>query len=79
VGLEPGPLSLVSTIKKLLGRKICGSSLDIREYVRRDPSRLPRGTLSIRKIKLDTNFADKRRSLGGCSSLKDSGHGVYVF
>jgi hypothetical protein len=26
--------------------------------------------------KFDTNFVDKRRSLGGCSSLADLGHGV---
>jgi hypothetical protein len=39
VGLERGPLSLVSTIEELLGRKISGSGLEIREYGRRDPSR----------------------------------------
>jgi hypothetical protein len=37
--LERGPLSLVSTIEELLGRKSSGSGLDIREYGRRDPSR----------------------------------------
>jgi hypothetical protein len=39
VGLERGPLSLVSTNEELLGRNIGGSGLEIREYVRRDPSR----------------------------------------
>jgi hypothetical protein len=39
VGVERGPLSLVSTIEELLGRKSSGSGLEIREYDRRDPSR----------------------------------------
>jgi hypothetical protein len=38
VSLERGPLSLVSTIEELLGRKISGSSLESGEYGRRDPS-----------------------------------------
>jgi hypothetical protein len=44
LGLERGPLSLVSTIEKLLWRKSNGSCLESREYGRRDPSRWPRGT-----------------------------------
>jgi hypothetical protein len=39
VALEPGPLSLMSTIEELLGRKGSGSGLESREYGRRDPSR----------------------------------------
>jgi hypothetical protein len=39
VGLERGPLSLVSTIEELLGRKINDPGLDSREYGRRDSSR----------------------------------------
>jgi hypothetical protein len=39
VGLERGPLSLVSTFEELLGRKSSGSGLENREYVRRYPSR----------------------------------------
>jgi hypothetical protein len=38
VGLEQGPLSLVSTIEQLLGRKNSGSGLESREYGLRDPS-----------------------------------------
>jgi hypothetical protein len=40
-----GPLSLVSTIEELLGRKSSGSGLENLEHGRRDPSRWPRGTL----------------------------------
>jgi hypothetical protein len=36
---ERGPLSLVSTIQELLGRKSSGSGLENREYGRRDSSR----------------------------------------
>jgi hypothetical protein len=39
VGLERGPLSLVSTIEELLERKISGSGPEKRDYGRRDPSR----------------------------------------
>jgi hypothetical protein len=39
VGLERGPLGLVSTIEELLGRKISGSGLENRECGRRDLSR----------------------------------------
>jgi hypothetical protein len=45
VGLERGPLDLVSTIEELLERKSSGPGLESREYGRRDPSRWPRGTL----------------------------------
>jgi hypothetical protein len=38
VGLERGPLNLVSTIEELLERKSSGSGLENREYGRRDPS-----------------------------------------
>jgi hypothetical protein len=74
VGLERGPLSLVSTIEELLERKRSSSGLEIREYGRRDPSRWPRGTLHPRNV--DTNFADKRRSPSRHSPLADSSHGV---
>jgi hypothetical protein len=46
VGLERGPLSLLSTIEKLLGRKSRRSGLENRECGRRDPSRWSCGTLS---------------------------------
>jgi hypothetical protein len=66
VGLERGPLSLMSTIGELLERKSSGSGLESREYGRRDPSRRLRDTpLSAEKV--GTNFADKLRY----SSLAD--------
>jgi hypothetical protein len=53
VGLEWGPLSLVSKTEELLGRKSSGSGLEFREYGCRDPWQ----PLSS---KVGTKFADKR-------------------
>jgi hypothetical protein len=39
MGLQRGPLSLVSTIEDLLGRNSSGSGLENREYGRGYPSR----------------------------------------
>jgi hypothetical protein len=52
VGLERGPLRLVTTIEELLERKSSGSSVEIGEYGRRDPSRWPCGTLYLQKLAL---------------------------
>jgi hypothetical protein len=71
VGLERGPLSLVSTIEELLGRK---SSVSVyRDYGRKDVMLTAWHSPSA---KVGTNFADKWRSLDRYSSLADSSHGV---
>jgi hypothetical protein len=63
VGLERGPLSLVSTTEELLERKSSGSGLENREYGRRDPSRWPRGTPYPQKLTL-TSPTSGCRSVG---------------
>jgi hypothetical protein len=63
VGLERGPVSLVSIIEELLGRKSSGCGLENREYCRRDPSRWPRGTLYPQKLAL-TSSTSGGRSVG---------------
>jgi hypothetical protein len=47
VGMERGPLSLVSKIEDLLGRK-----QRLRSRKARDPSRSPRGTIHPQKLAL---------------------------
>jgi hypothetical protein len=54
VGLERGPLNLMSTIEKLLERKNSGSGLESLEYGLRDPSRWSRGTLYPQKLSLNS-------------------------
>jgi hypothetical protein len=63
VGLERGPLSLMSTIEELLGRNSSGSGLEIREYGRRDLSRRPRGIIYPQKLAL-TSPKSGGRSVG---------------
>jgi hypothetical protein len=54
VGLERGPLSLVSKTEELFGRKCSGSGLESREYYCLDPSRWPRDTLYPQKLTLSS-------------------------
>jgi hypothetical protein len=52
VGLERGPLSLVSTNEELLGRKSSGFGLEKRDYGLWDPLRWPRDTLYSQNLAL---------------------------
>jgi hypothetical protein len=70
VGLERGPLSLVSTTEKLLGRKNSGSGLENRDYGRRDTSHWPRDTFYQQTLAL-TSRTSSGRSVGiVCSRTK---------
>jgi hypothetical protein len=57
---ERDPLNLVSIIEGLLERKSSGSGLEIWEYGRRDPSRLPHDTLCPQKLALTALTSDCR-------------------
>jgi hypothetical protein len=63
VGLERGPLGLLSTIEELLGRKSSGSGLEGREYGHRDLLCWPRDTLYPEKLAL-TSLTSGVRSVG---------------
>jgi hypothetical protein len=60
MGLERGPLSLVSTIEELLGRNSSGCGLETREYGRGDPLRWLRDTLYPQKLALTSQTSDGR-------------------
>jgi hypothetical protein len=60
VGLERGPLGLVSTTEELLGRNSSGSGLENREYGRGDLLRCPRDTLYPQKLALTSPTSGDR-------------------
>jgi hypothetical protein len=63
MGLERGPLSLVSTTEELLGRKSSGFCLEIRDYGRRNQSLWPRCTLYPQTLAL-SSLTSGSRSVG---------------
>jgi hypothetical protein len=77
VGLERGPLSLVSTTEELLGKKSSDSCLDSREYGRRDPSRWPRAILHPQKLAV-TSPTSGGRSVGIVRSQTHATKFVFV-
>jgi hypothetical protein len=77
VGLERGPLILVSTIEELLERKSSGSGLDIWDHGRGDPSRWSRNTFYPQKLALTSPTSGGRSA--GIVRLHTKGHGVCLF
>jgi hypothetical protein len=75
VGLERGPLGIMSTTEGLLGRNSSGCGQENLEYSCGDPTRWLRDTPLSEKV-VGTNFADNPRSLGWYTLLSDSGQGV---
>jgi hypothetical protein len=78
VGQERGPLSLVSAIEELLGRKGSGSGLEIQEYGRMDPSRWPHGNLYPQKLAL-TSPASGGRSVDIVRSRTQASEFFYAY
>jgi hypothetical protein len=64
VGLERGPLSLMSTTEELLERSSSGSGLENRDYGRGVPLRWPRDTLFPQKLLALTSPTCGDRSVG---------------
>jgi hypothetical protein len=78
VGLERGPLCLVTTIEELLGRKSSDSDLEIREYGRGDPLRWPRDILYPQKFAL-ISPTEGGRSVGIVRSRTKAAEFRFVF
>jgi hypothetical protein len=78
VSLERGPLRLVSTIEKLLGRRSSGSGPENREHCHGDPLRWPRDTLYPQKLAL-TLLAIGGLSVGIVHSQTDATEFICLF
>jgi hypothetical protein len=78
VGVERGPLSLVSTSEELLRRKSSGCSLEIWECSRRDLLCWPCNTLCLQKLAL-TSPTSGSRSVGIVRSWTKATEFVFVF
>jgi hypothetical protein len=74
VGLERGPLILMSTTEELLDRKVA-ASVSKTERIRSEGS-VTLTTWHSLSAQFGNRFSDKRLSLGRYSSLADSDHGV---
>jgi hypothetical protein len=77
VVLKRRPLSLVSTIGELLGRKSSGSGVENRNYGRRDPSCWSRGNLYPQKL-APTLPTSGGRSVGIVRSRTEATEFVFV-
>jgi hypothetical protein len=77
VGLERGPLRLVSTTEELFERKSSGSGLESRDYGLGDPSRWPHGTLYPQKLEL-TSETSGCHSVGIVRSLTQAMEFLFV-
>jgi hypothetical protein len=78
VGLERGPLSLVTAIEELVERKSNSSGLENREYGRGDPLRWQRGTLCPQKLAV-TWPTSGGRSVGIVRSRTQATESILVF
>jgi hypothetical protein len=78
VGLERGPLSLVSTMEELLGRKNSGSGLENRDYGRRRSAALTTRHPSIRKKLALTSPTSGDNSFGIVRSRTEATEFVFV-
>jgi hypothetical protein len=74
MGLERGPLSLVSTIEELLGRNSIGCGLQNRDYGRKGIRRADYAT-PLYPQKLVATSPTSGAAIGRYSSLADSGQG----
>jgi hypothetical protein len=79
VGLDRGPLSLMSTIEELLERKSNGSGLENQDYDRWGSAALTTQHPSIRKKLVLTSPTSCGRSVGIVRSRTQATEFVYLF